>query len=576
MLNKNSLLIFSTLVTIFCIFCIQPKSVFAGSDDTISGWGWGEAYVDFAPGGIINQNDGQQLQQNGNQVMFNFVKSFLAQTFSSVAFASDDFPNIDDANDLAGGMGWLSFNCTTDPNDPGCTNSYGVNLDATTGAMTGYAWSDNFGWVEFGIGCPSWYAGAKVGGTTYLNNQICDVGSKLIGTDVLGWAKVLSASDAGANSGGWDGWISLSKYNDQSSAAGIQLTTYDYGVSYDETAKKLVGYAWGDINTGWLDFYDVPANVNIDTNTGPVAVNFLGNAETLPGGSADLQWTLTTDAYPTTCSIVSTPTSLFTPSSYSFTVQPATQTLSVGPLNPATTPFDYTYKITCTNTLGSGDDSATVTVTNNPSPDLSFYPDSFTAFYDQSLAEFTANLNWSTQNTTYTSCVGTGGGSDWAQNKAVPLPGGNAEQQVGVIVPDPSTTFTLSCTTSSGEVINRDVTIVQADASASISGSCVVAGSGVAPQVNWNSSNTSSCSVTDGSANGFSTGGNTSGSDQVLGANTSGSPLTAGDYTFDISCPALNGGSPGVPPSPATVTVKAVGEKCATSGGGIIPGYIER
>ena len=50
--------------------------------------------------------------------------------------------------------------------------------------------------------------------------------------------KALASSHA--QSGGWDGWISLS---------GSQ-----YGVTYNSTTGKFAGYAWGSLNVGWVSF----------------------------------------------------------------------------------------------------------------------------------------------------------------------------------------------------------------------------------------------------------------------------------------------------------------------------------
>ena len=55
---------------------------------------------------------------------------------------------------------------------------------------------------------------------------------------MVGWARALSHSDA--QSGGWDGWLSLSGDN--------------HTVTYDSIENALLGWAWGDTNVGWVDF----------------------------------------------------------------------------------------------------------------------------------------------------------------------------------------------------------------------------------------------------------------------------------------------------------------------------------
>lgn len=116
--------------------------------------------------------------------------------------------------------GWLSFNCT---NTSSCsTADYGVKV-AADGLMSGFAWSDAVGWVSFNssdlTACPS--------GT-------CEARMNPDNGQVSGWAKALGAS------GGWDGWISLRGTN--------------YGVSV--TGCRWQNYAWGSNVMGWLRFRD--------------------------------------------------------------------------------------------------------------------------------------------------------------------------------------------------------------------------------------------------------------------------------------------------------------------------------
>ncbi|MCF7815921.1 MAG: hypothetical protein K9M10_02930 [Candidatus Pacebacteria bacterium] len=120
-------------------------------------------------------------------------------------------------------IGWISFNSTDAGGGP-----YGVSV-ASGGAISGYAWSENIGWISFNSsdvsGCPNGTCSPSV-------NQ---------GTgEVTGWARVLSAVAAGANSGGWDGFISLSG------------TGPNYGVKV--TGCTWSGWAWGSDVVGWISF----------------------------------------------------------------------------------------------------------------------------------------------------------------------------------------------------------------------------------------------------------------------------------------------------------------------------------
>ncbi len=113
-------------------------------------------------------------------------------------------------------IGWISFNST---NQGGGAN-YGVTV-ASNGRLSGYAWSENIGWLTFNqndlSGCPK---------------APCQANFDDNSGQVTGWARAL------ANGGGWDGWISLSGSN--------------YGVTVSQCDWD--GYAWGSDVTGWIHF----------------------------------------------------------------------------------------------------------------------------------------------------------------------------------------------------------------------------------------------------------------------------------------------------------------------------------
>ena len=133
--------------------------------------------------------------------------------------------------------GWISFNsknCDVDkdgiyegnsegvpvgstPAPPGCqTNgavkSYGVNLDSG-GILSGYAWSENIGWITFGYGVSG---DPDFGDISGCPSGACQASLDGAG-DFIGWARacsVFSADCSGAlknpwETGDWDGWINL-------------------------------------------------------------------------------------------------------------------------------------------------------------------------------------------------------------------------------------------------------------------------------------------------------------------------------------------------------------------------------
>jgi len=117
-------------------------------------------------------------------------------------------------------IGWVSFNNTSG----GGTIDYGVNI-GSDGVFSGYAWSENIGWISFNTadlsGCPS---------------GVCRAEINLETGEVSGWARILNLTD---------GWIHLKGSN--------------YGISVDinpssPTYQEFSGWAWGDTAIGWLSF----------------------------------------------------------------------------------------------------------------------------------------------------------------------------------------------------------------------------------------------------------------------------------------------------------------------------------
>lgn len=182
-------------------------------------------------------------------------------------------------------IGLVSFNstnCDTD-NDGGSNGgtgcpasgtamaSYGVNI-ADDGKLSGYAWSENIGWITFN----------RDNANTPPQN---DPGAGLLayidtnGTTVKGWARAMSACDdansdgkcdasgAGTNSGGWDGWIALGD---------MSVSAPNYGTTLDVAVRQFKGFAWGGNDAagviGWLSFNST--NCDSDNNGTTDTVNY--------------------------------------------------------------------------------------------------------------------------------------------------------------------------------------------------------------------------------------------------------------------------------------------------------------
>jgi hypothetical protein len=121
-------------------------------------------------------------------------------------------------------IGWISFNNTS--GGGGGSVDYGVNI-GSDGIFSGYAWSENIGWISFNqselSGCPSGVCRAEVN----LSNH-----------EVSGWARALAYGD------GWEGWIRLRDTN--------------YGVWIDTNVNpaeaEFRNWAWSDMVIGWISF----------------------------------------------------------------------------------------------------------------------------------------------------------------------------------------------------------------------------------------------------------------------------------------------------------------------------------
>ncbi|MCD6435018.1 MAG: hypothetical protein J7L15_01300 [Clostridiales bacterium] len=181
-------------------------------------------------------------------------------------------------------IGWISFNSTDCDNNgsiylgtpAGCPVNgtvffdYGVYINNNTGDISGFAWSENVGWISFNrenycesgvnIGktcansgdCDGKICGGdsagKTGDPLYspYNSTTGTIAKYNAGTHVIdGWAKILSMGD--------DGWISFNCSNNGGSCG-----TSDYKVIANVTNSELEGWAWNgnndDSGIGWISF----------------------------------------------------------------------------------------------------------------------------------------------------------------------------------------------------------------------------------------------------------------------------------------------------------------------------------
>lgn len=177
-------------------------------------------------------------------------------------------PNADPQRCLDGnesGYGWISINslnCDADDNgvfdNPNCSGGvvkYGVNIPSDNGSMspvTGYAWSENLGWINFGSSCPP--------GSTDPNCTPppgCRDGVFRDGNQLVGCARIVSIARAAAvgNSGGWQGWIKMS-------GPGYGVTISGNSILGCNSINKSCAWNGEDVGAGgnianglgWFDF----------------------------------------------------------------------------------------------------------------------------------------------------------------------------------------------------------------------------------------------------------------------------------------------------------------------------------
>ena len=126
-------------------------------------------------------------------------------------------------------IGWISFS--------GTNPDYGISEDAS-GNLTGYAWSDNIGWIKFG-GLSGFPSGS---GTSNQNASIDSSGI------LHGWVRACAGTADGqcasmtGRTDGWDGWISLDG------------SSYNINVASGNGQYSQGAWAWGSDVVGWVTF----------------------------------------------------------------------------------------------------------------------------------------------------------------------------------------------------------------------------------------------------------------------------------------------------------------------------------
>ncbi len=140
-------------------------------------------------------------------------------------------------------IGWIQF-------DPKTTSSLctatdcGVNYGESSGQFSGYAWSDNIGWVYFG---PDITGKILFSSAPEIPKQWAKADA-ITPFDVKGWAIAYRAVEPeGQTLGGWDGWMKFDK-------SGLLQTLNSATINLADGITKgdFNGYVWGGDVVGWV------------------------------------------------------------------------------------------------------------------------------------------------------------------------------------------------------------------------------------------------------------------------------------------------------------------------------------
>lgn len=210
------------IASVFVFFANHSKTVKAGVGDNVSGWAW-----------------------SGN--------------IGWISFNSTNCDPEGDGVDNATQKGKDCLDAIVGPGT-GLTNNYGVNIDSNTGVFSGYAWSNNIGWIYLAPLGP-YLAGPNYSVCVDLPGATSEPCNGLGDYNVDGWARACAVFKDGFCSGdtnlrpdyergGWTGWI--------------RMRGNFHGVWIEDTAvpdPEFRDYAWGSDDSnldeaviGWIRF----------------------------------------------------------------------------------------------------------------------------------------------------------------------------------------------------------------------------------------------------------------------------------------------------------------------------------
>jgi hypothetical protein len=221
-MRKILIISISTILVISLAYFLnnssQTKSLKAGSEHNVSGWAWAEniGWISFNCNSLVDTNNDGIVDQPLKVCDDGSNKNKLCN------------PGNPERVDC------LGANCR----DACEVVNYGVNIDSS-GNLSGYAWSENIGWIDFNPPGP------------YPTNPNYSAKVDLNTKELSGWARALAGGTPEA--GDWDGWIKLRGWT-------TEAVPTEYGVSLNPDSREFEGWAagWDDSTStavvGWISF----------------------------------------------------------------------------------------------------------------------------------------------------------------------------------------------------------------------------------------------------------------------------------------------------------------------------------
>jgi hypothetical protein len=260
---KKRKIILALLVFVLVIGTGVYLKTQAGTSQTGSGWPWGGS-EDSTMGGVVGSPppDGNETGVGWINLNCKSEVQISPGVMASLRICNGGANNLKSCNGPGAVACGAGISCTD-----ACTVlanhgvDYGVNIPASGGNLSGYAWNENLGWISFQE--PGPYP-AVASGDDYAYQ------ARRASNNIRGWARIMSIPQAGANAGGWQGWIRLhSDPNDP----------FAYGVTI--VGNSLSGFGWNGENEiggikqglGYIDFskakIDITDILNISFTASP-------------------------------------------------------------------------------------------------------------------------------------------------------------------------------------------------------------------------------------------------------------------------------------------------------------------